>query len=426
MSFMKAVNGQAEAMRCKIGSNTLDKHWLWLYIASLVCYLSITLIDEKTLLLQSSPSFIFSGIRYICLAIIAVKIIFARDYRYYSRRAYRYIALITGLLLVVSTVNDSRTLLHYELIIVGAYRIPFRQIAKWVVLSQCVVIAVIVTLSFVGIAPTVVNYRSTTDSVRYSLGFAFPTYPAILAYYLSGLWIYVRSRRIRVFELVVILIINVFFYCFTATRTEIILVGFMLACSVLLRSRCSKTISVLLRWSSVILPPFLLVLSLLLSVAYTPDCVMLRSLNNGLSDRLALAHKGLNEYGVQPFGQHIEWKNWEDLEENEGRESFNIVDNGYINILLNYGPVVLGVLLFGFELLGFRTTDPYLHVALCAMYIHMMLTPQLLQLIYDVYLLCFAPMLLNVGEHVSPKNDFPLCDDKSVKYFKSLDGYHVD
>ena len=426
MSFMKSIFRQADTDYSNSNVSTLDTRSSWLYIGSLIFYLSITLIDEKTLAFQSVPSFVFSGIRYVCLALIAIKIILSGDFRYYTRHGCCYAALLTGLLLVVSTVNGSRTLLHYELIVLGAYRIPFRQIAKWVVVSQCVVMAVIVLLSFAGYIPSIVNYRSTTDSVRYSLGFSFPTYPAILAYYLSSLVIYVRSNRMRVIEYISIVVVNVAFYYYTATRTEIILVGFMLMCSILLRSRFSATIGVVLRGTSIVLPFLLLALSLLLSVVYTPNSTMLRSLNNALSDRLALAHKGLNTYGVQPFGQDIEWKNWEDLGEDEGRENFNIVDNGYINILLNYGPFVLSVLLFGFALLGFRAADPYLHIALCAMYIHMMLTPQLLQLIYDAYLLCFAPMILNAGERVSPKNNLFRHVGKLVKHFRSRSVSHVN
>ncbi len=408
MSFWDNVINRCGTVDVDLNAVQTEKRWTVLYIVSFICYLSVTMIDEKTLLRQCFPSLVFTAIRYICILLIVVKIIFARDYRYYSKRGVRCLVLLTGLLLLVSHFNDSRTLLHYEIIVVGAYRIPFREIAKWIIVSQSVLIALIVVLALTGTSPTMVNYRASTDSIRYSLGFTFPTYPAILAYYLSGLFVYTRSNQLRIIEYVAIFLINIFFYLLTATRTEIILVVLILVCGGLLRSKFNNVLRFILRWGTIVLPPVLLALSLVLAYTYTPSNACLKTLNNLLSDRLALANDAVDEYGFELLGQHIEWKNWEDLAEGESRDNFNIVDNGYINILLNYGPIVLIVLLYGFNLLCRRIDDPYLHIVLCAMFIHMMLTPQLLQLVYDAYLLCLAPVLLNAGKQDSSGRSYLL------------------
>lgn len=371
-----------------------------LYIASVSLYIVLAMLSDKTQIHAAIPSGLFSIVRYTCLALILVKICIAKDYLYYSKSGAIRLVAASILVLVVSYFSESRTTVHLLVIVVGSYKISFKKIAKYVLLCQTVTVIGVILLSVLGVIPSETTYRATTGSARLSLGFSYTTYPAILSYYLSGLYAYLRGERFNLLDFVTLLLINLIMYNLTATRTEIILVVTMLLGMLFIRLVNRAWVPKMLSVISIVMLPLLLIISLFASLNYSPSNPLLRSADVLLSERISLANRGILEYGVTPFGQDVEWVYLEDVGEEYSRDDFNIVDNCYINLLINYGVVFTVALFSGFMYVSYKSEDPYLNLMLIIMYIHMILTPQMTQIVYDVYLLCLAPFLLGEKSNI--------------------------
>ena len=366
-----------------------------LYIFSVTLYLILVMLSDKTDVHSILPASLLSVARYLCLSAIITKIVVAKDYVSYTARDKINLLMMGGLALVVSIMSDDRTPIHLLIIIVGAYGIKFEKIAKYILIGQGGAFGTILILSVIGIIPSEISYRISTDSVRLSLGFSYTTYPAILTYYFTSLYVYLRNKKLGFAEIILLLLVNVVMYFLTATRTEIILVALMLLGAVAIKMINKSLVERILSLAPIVLLPLFLGLSLITAYYYDPGNSAMESMNSLLSGRLNLAHEAVSEYGIPLFGQSIEWHNWEDKDVSTGEAEFNIVDNGYLSMLLNHGIVLTAVILLGFIKISMDRRDPYLNLILCIMYVHMLLTPQMLQIIYDAYLLCLCPVLLS-------------------------------
>lgn len=369
-----------------------------LYIAAVTLYISLVMLSDKTDIHMMVSGTLLSAARYLCLFAIIAKTIIAKDYLGYSRQGIIRLAAISILAVLVSLISNDRTPIHLLIIIVGAYGIRFEKIAKYILIIQGGIFGIIIVLSMLGITPSEITYRTNTNSIRFSLGFSYTTYPAILMYYFTGLYIYLRNKQVKVLEIIALLILNGAMYILTATRTEALLVILMLLGAAAIKTFNGRLIERLLSLAPIILLPLFLGVSLVSAYIYDSGNPAMKSMNSLLSDRLNLAHEAVIEYGIPLFGQSIEWHNLEDQDVSEGEAEFNFVDNGYLNMLLNYGIVPTAIVLLGFIILSFNTRNPYLNLVLCVMYVHTLFTPQMLQIVYDAYLICLCPVLLKVDD----------------------------
>ena len=108
----------------------------------------------------------------------------------------------------------------------------------------------------------------------------------------------------------------------------------------------------------------------------------LDELNRILTSRLQLGWNAINIYNINLFGQKIEWVNeTQYLSEIQ----YLYVDSSFLNILLNYGIVLLFLILLSFYLLGklnFTKNLSYL-IAISMIGIHSMFDPQFLLIMYN-------------------------------------------
>lgn len=368
-----------------------------LYISALVVFIGLTLFDQKTVLSEMLPSWLFSMGRYVCLALMVAKILICRDFEHYDRPAIMRILLASAICGAATVVSGSRLPLQYLIIIIAAYGVAFERIARLVLLAELLMVFAVMLATMFGLIPNDFHIRNSNGVIRHNLGFAFAAYPAIFTYYLSTLYLFVRKERVKPLESGAIVILNAVLFILTDTKTELIMavcavVGFMLL------RRNSAVVGKILRHISVWIMPVLTVLSIILAVGYRADNPVYRDLNSALSGRLSLAHKAMDEYGATPFGNEIEWIDLSTIEA-EGLESsaHNIVDNGYLHILYNYGYVFLAAFILAYSNTlrwCIARGDLYTVLLISIMAVHMFITPQMIQIVYNVTLVLLVATII--------------------------------
>ena len=121
---------------------------------------------------------------------------------------------------------------------------------------------------------------------------------------------------------------------------------------------------------------------IMLTYLYGMGYGFLDELNRILTSRLQLGWNAINIYNINLFGQKIEWVNeTQYLSEIQ----YLYVDSSFLNILLNYGIVLLFLILLSFYLLGklnFTKNLSYL-IAISMIGIHSMFDPQFLLIMYN-------------------------------------------
>ena len=121
---------------------------------------------------------------------------------------------------------------------------------------------------------------------------------------------------------------------------------------------------------------------------YNPDNALLAKLNGFLTGRLKWGRAGIDEYGLKLFGNKIEWVGY-DADWERGMK-YNYVDSSYLQIALEYGIIVLAVILLLYALLIFtsiKNQKYYLCWLALIILVFCVTEPRLVKLAYNPFLL---------------------------------------
>lgn len=369
-----------------------------IYLIFLVIYLLMTILDLNTVLGELANSFIISIIKYLCLLAIIIKILVC-DIKNYDKKTYIKILLLTLLCLIIGFASNNRTFIQYLILIIGAYKISFEKILKYVLTSEVVLVLIIIFLSLINVIPNRVFGRSNSDVMRYSLGFKYSTYPSIFIWYFTMLYLYIRKNKIKWWEYCLLLIINIILYIVTDSRNELICSIAIILFVIAFHKIKNKNFKKMVEFCSKYLMLFCTIISLLFAILYNPKINAMKELNSVLSNRLQLSHNAIEDYGIKLFGNKIEWiglslVHFGDYNKNQ----FNYVDVSYLNILINFGIIALLLILYGFYKITKNEINKGNSFFCCFMIIiaiHSIIDPQLFQITYNIFILLFANLIIS-------------------------------
>ncbi len=411
----------------KLGLDTL-------YIYSLIIYICATIITSIYVYANSIVDLPFTLIRYGVLVICLTKIVFY-DLKYYKPKSIPIVFTIFILLFASSIVSGNRTLFQLYILILGGYRVDFDKLSKKVLIFEGGFIGIIILLSLLGIIPNREFTRAGQSVIRYSLGFKFTTYPALLAWSLSTVYLYLKRGKLKKSDYFWVLIVNLFFYILTDTRNELFCSVLTLIVFGLHQHGYLKKFYRLTEFVGKYFMIGLVLLSITLAFTYKYSNPILRQLNIFMSNRLHLAQKGMENYGITLLGNDIAWVGLSDVYEQTAKQKeFNYVDNSYLNILYQYGILVLMLVTYGYYKLSknaAKEKDYYLLYILIILYFHSFLNPQLLLISYNLFVLKFADVLLpkiklNQIKKSSEKEKYMTLDEihaEQIQMFKKITKY---
>lgn len=276
--------------------------------------------------------------KYSLVLLLPLGELFERDARH-SWIVWLKIVL-AGLVMVSSANVVSPKLMDLLVLIFSAESINFKKIAVLSLVTTTLFVAAIIVGSSLGVVP---DYLMS-GRVRHMMGFRYALYPARYLFLITCLIIYLEDQDIGIPEIVALVVANGLVYKLSDSRLT-----FLSALAILVVALLLKVVHIklphraLVRSLAICIVPLCVVVAIVLAASFNPDVEWMAKLNSILTGRLRLGRAALNQYGIPLFGQEIEFigNGLSSLTSAKPTGSYNYVDSMYVQLLVNFGPVVL-------------------------------------------------------------------------------------
>lgn len=315
-----------------------------------------------------------------------------------ERGKLRLAALAALFLLLAAGYYFSRNilLLYAYVFLVAACGVPFRQIAKWALMMQLGMAALIIGSCLLGWIPDW-TYERLDGTIRHSLGFTYPTHMATMLFFSACLFLMLRGEKLRLYEAGALLLLGWLVYEITDARTAFYMLVPLVALAWALKFykpplRMKSALGALL------IASFALTAAacICLSVLYDAGNPVLEKINLQLSRRLMFAHQALEKYPLRPLGSAITWignggQGYTAVYEGE----VNFVDCSYVKILLEAGYVPFLLILAAYTaamVRAVRNQDRYLCAMLLFVALYSAVEPRLMEIRFNAYIFPFAAL----------------------------------
>lgn len=283
----------------------------------------------------------YAGTLSVLLRICAAVLILTKlilDRRYSLGLLLRLIAV--GLVFLIVYIKSRYSHIFYLLIIcLGIWNVDEKAVASLDFWFRMVMCLLIVVCALTGIIENYITYRTSSDVLRYSIGFNHPNTVAsiVLSLILEEAWL--NQRRGTGFYTVVIWIIAAITYLITANRTAVlIMLVFPLA---LLFIREGPAENREKRHGSPAFASLLpaAVIFSCLAMLLCRSSFLFRSIDAALSNRFYNAGMIYNAYGVPLLGQQVALVSVKTARLT--KSSIALLDVAYLRLLIQAGPVIL-------------------------------------------------------------------------------------
>lgn len=335
---------------------------------------------------------LFPALRILSYSILLIKLLLDFLTKEFSLEE-TIIITVVGILLVISAyVTKDKNLLIYWAFIVGANNTNFERLIKISLFVHIVTIAFVVLSCYGGVLENRIYYRNVTEQTgkRESLGFEYTTEIINQVFYMVLMWIYIRKDKIKPIEWIAMAGLVLALYIKTDTKNATALAIAAIIGSIVLKY--STSVRKFHKWYAVVaigIFPAVACFIIWASYSYSEANALWVKLNQHISGRLALGKSGILNYGILPFGQPIVWVGGTP----ENGAVYNYVDSSYVQILLNYGPIILSMILAGAVSAGLtlsKKKDMYLFLVLCIIAVHTTFDPQLMWIGYNTFVMLYS------------------------------------
>lgn len=227
------------------------------------------------------------------------------------------------------------------ILILGAYRVNFRNILKTYIAVWSVLLVVTIIGAMTGLAENLVYYQGESgERVRMALGICYPTDLAAYVVFLMFAYVCVRDEYITYLEIGVMAALAGAVYYITDARTNFIVME-MLVVVVLLAKKFKKQFEKLInkKWVKgvcVFLPIVMCLIAWSMTIVFNADNDVLTFIDRKvMSYRLWLGKRALNDYGISAFGKYVLEKGFGGSV--EFPDDYFFIDSSFISMGVKYG-----------------------------------------------------------------------------------------
>lgn len=328
---------------------------LFFFIAYTI-YIFSNIFLETTITSINSIGFILRSTKFISLAVIVLLFLF--KLRINNREDK--IILVVFLLAFINTVFCNGGSVIFEiLIILTGYRnlkLTESDMLKSSIIALIVGHALVVLLCYCGVLQDEVASRwigsymgsfFEGEHVRHSMGFLASNQIPLTMMLVYVMLISHKGGKIKIWTNLVVLILNFIFFQFFGSRVSFLLIIFIVIIYYIFKIKVVKIFKPILKlaWMSFIICA---IVSIVCSVLYDSDNEVWHFINDVFYNRLRWNHAVLNEYGVNLFGFGLE------VGKSTGDFGENIIDNGYVMILLQRGVLLACLIIAGWSFLMYK------------------------------------------------------------------------
>ena len=342
---------------------------------------------------------IFQSIRILTYISLLLKLLF--DNEYYIKSIFIFIFII--LICFICRNTENYFLFDTILFIYSARNINIKSLIKVTLIVQVSLMVLIIMSSLLGVIPNDLIY-SNSRKVRHGLGFRYTTFSSNFYFNIVLMFLYSKQgKEINNISRLIILGINYFIYVLTDTKSVFILVciGVIIEYIINFSDKPIKNSiynKLAFKYSFLICA----IISIFITINYNSSSVIYSKIDNILSNRLRLGYNAYQEYGISILGRKIIWSTSPGVDDLWGRSLYNYVDSAYVQILLNYGIILLLFICCGYIIIGkyaIANNQKNICLVLLLLALHSITDPQLIDLRYNTFLFMFSmfcnPFLVN-------------------------------
>lgn len=298
-----------------------------------------------------SSGWLHQGIRAVCISLLLlVELVKCRV----TLRSL-FLTMAVVIFAVISRNSGIVSMVDTLIILYVGRLVDFELVAKWVLVASSVTLIAIVIMSQVGVIP---DYVSTGTRIRHYLGFRYALYPSVLLSNITCLVLALTERRL-IFKAGVLAWLNYILYKLTDSRLSFYLSMFAIILYLFLfvRSRRKGTVPVSNGFLRIMPLMYIVmaIISITITLAYSPFNSSLVALDELLGGRLALGNSALREYGINAFGTRVAMNgmalDFDGLRDTS--QAYNYVDCLYVQLLVRIGWVGLSLYLVSMTAVGY-------------------------------------------------------------------------
>ena len=334
--------------------------------------------------------------QYIIIFLLSVKILL---YDHCGIKQMALSVLMVGLTVIVAFSSTHTELVMWILLVLGARNVPVEKILRLYLWITGAIVLVAIVASQLGIIVNLVY--GVGKNARNALGIVYPTDFAAHIFGLVTVWLYLHRERLRRIEIVLLLTGTGILFSLTYAKLDsscIVLLIIMTAGMQWSKRRdASLRSKYRLRWEKSIrlvcmnIFPAFAVLSVCATLILGKKTINVAPVLGTFFDRFDLGKAGLEQMGVKLFGQTVTM-----IGAGGGtdyRPDYNFIDCSYLNILIQFGPLflcmVLAILVFVCKK---YSRDRYMRAILFCWGMNSVVAHHLVEITYNVF-----PLLLYAG-----------------------------
>lgn len=353
-------------------------------ISRLIFYISFIFIVFAKFIQQTvyieKLDFLYITTRII-IVFACVFLIFKYIIDKHSTESIIYSTLILVVAGLISYITSGwYVIMVLAILLVNMKNINIRKlIIIWIIEISILMLFIAISYKIGVIGETTISWDRDTGIERYTLGYNYTTFSSNYFFHLTIFYLYIKGNLIKYLELGVLALLNIYLYNFTNTKAAVIYSVLAIILVILMKKfNFSKGVSYINKFSMFV-GGFV---AGLLTYLYKYDSAIISEINVILSGRLYYGYKGIEEYGITLFGQRITWITEVIL---DSELQYNYIDSSYLNIMFNYGIIMLLFVMLGYYVLGKRniSNDIYYSILILIITLHSMFDPQLIEIMYN-------------------------------------------
>lgn len=313
----------------------------------------------------------------------------------YTKKEMIWAGVILFAFIMPALLTEYRFLWWTGFLIVGAKDVDFNKILKVYLVISVTIMVLAFSASQYGIIEDLIYnaYRYGIDFPRHSYGIIYPTdYAAHLFYMVLSVVVLFDEKLKTVGKVWLSLLIACSTYMTANAQTTMLcLLGFALLCVLerLLR-KGMPCIEKALRW----MPVICAIVFMWLTGIYSIESENMVRLDDYLSGRLTISNNAFQEYSIKLFGQTI--KEVGHGGSVEWRDDYFFLDDSYVRILLEYGLLVLIIVLISIAVISKKASEEnrfIITLALVAISLHSVMEHHLIDIAYNPMMLALFATL---------------------------------
>ena len=324
-----------------------------LYLLAFAVYIGFFFLGT-TMFQIEWPNFFYTDLRAVITALILVRAAYSKQYKIWE------VAVILGLYILFSMAssrNGYEEYMYLLILIIGARGISFKKLIKVYAAVTAVLLIITIAAALSGYIENLTYYQEGRRT-RYAFGINYPTDFSAILFYLILAWFYIRGKKLKYIELGIAGLLGIFVYWFCDARMNTIcIIGASLVFAVhkffskkaekkQKEYRICKPISMLLILSGILCSLVMTGLTML----YSPNNPIIAFIDNALSSRLRLGHKGIDIYGFTLWGQNIPMIGLGSTTKDV--DLYFFLDSSYIYNLLQFGLLIAVLLLAAWTMIS--------------------------------------------------------------------------